>query len=149
MITPLEFRNRLLSAGLCDEQTLTGCSASDFEAIEARLGVKLPQLYQEVMRVIGRGAGDFMSDIEMFYPDILELADRLKKNVFYDVNIPDDFLIFASRYGEQVFFISTKNEDDSPVYKWCDEEPDLFKKITGSIWDFFTLELEGHEQQSK
>jgi hypothetical protein len=55
---------------------------------------------------MGRGAGDFMSDIDMFYPKVITLTDRMRPLLKDRIHLPDDAYVFANRYGEQIFLVT-------------------------------------------
>jgi hypothetical protein len=126
---------------------LRGCSDKDLKRIEDHVGHRLPEEYKNVMRVIGREAGDFMSDLEMFYPEVVTLTDRIRKLLTETVKLPDDAFVFVNRYGEQIlFFHVSATGDDLPIYRWHNWQPHRFRKVFKSIWDFIEEELSGHEK---
>lgn len=146
MLSPEELRNRLMSSGLCKPGELRGCSDKELNRLESRIGRVLPAEYRKLMRVMGKGAGDFLSDLEMYYPKVLTLTDRMRLLVAEWIILPEDAVVVADRDGEQMVFFHAGEGDDPAVYRWHDEEPKRFRKVYKSIWDFIEEELVGHEQ---
>src|SRR5262245_33961734 len=136
MLTPQELTERLIQSGLCPPDKLRGCSDQDLRRIEEHIGCRLPGEYKKLMEVLGRGAGDFMSDLGMFYPRVVTLTQRIRKLVSDSMELPDDAYVFVNRYGEQSLFFHTGSNDDPPIYRWHDEEPKRFRRVFKSIWEF-------------
>lgn len=146
MLTSDELRKRLIQSELCKPNELRGCSEKQLQRIEHRLGHLLPQEYKKLMRVIGRGAGIFMSDLDVFYPGVVTLTKRIRQLLAETIELPKDAYVVASRYGEQVLFIDLGSKSkDPPVYKWHVEQPRRYRKVFSSIWDFIEEELASHE----
>ena len=149
MIELSELRERLLDAKLCTMESLRGCSTTDWKRVEKAAGRSLPEEYKDIMSVLGRGAGDFMSDVKMFYPDILTLTNKSREYVADELEFPDDAFVVANRYGEQILFLRLDDMPNTPVYKWFDEKPTEYEKVFDSIWAFIEEELEAHEWQAR
>ena len=146
MLTPSDLKDRLIRSGLCPADKLRGCSDKELMKIEEHIGCRLPQSYKDVTRVIGRGAGDFISDVEMYYPAVVTLTEQDRELLAESVDLPDDAFVFADRDGEQLLFFHTATDsDDPPIYRWHDGEPRRFRKVFKSIWDFIEEELVAHE----
>src|SRR5262245_25717230 len=136
MLTPKELTRRLIQSGLCAPVKLRGCSDNDLSRIEKHFGCRLPTEYKKLMEVLGRVAGEFMSDLEMFYPRVITLTDRMRELVADSLKLPDDAFVFANRYGEQFLFFHTGGADDPPIYRWHDEEPERVRRVFKSLWRF-------------
>jgi len=143
MLTPDSMRSRLIKAGVCSAQEIKGCSAEELKQIEQAFGGRIPKAYINVMRVIGKGAGEFASDVQMFFPEVLSLTKDTRNRLAEEgIELPADACVFANRYGEQILFFRLQNsEEDPPVYKWHDEEPEKFEIVLPSIWSFIEEEL--------
>jgi hypothetical protein len=139
--------SRLLQSGLCSPSSLRGCTAKEIRAIETSFGRALPGEYKKLLGIMGKGAGDFISDVTMYFPAIVKLTDKSRELLReVDVDLPPDAFVFASRYGEQLLFFHVKpDDDDPPIYRWHDERPKVFKKVFTSIWAFIEEELTSHE----
>jgi len=146
MLTPEELKERIILAGLCEPHKLRGCSEKDLGRIERHIGHELPGEYKRLLCAIGRYAGEFNSDVDMFYPKLVTLTERIRIQINEWIELPANAFIFASRYGEQVLFFHLEaGNDDPPVYRWHDESPKRFRKIFKSIWGYIEEELKGHE----
>jgi SMI1 / KNR4 family (SUKH-1) len=148
MLTAIDLQIRVIQSGLCAPENLKGCTPKELHIIEEQVGHVLPKSYKEVMKIIGKGAGDFMSDLEMFYPQVIELTEKMRALIAVSLELPTDAYVFANRYGEQVLFFRLEGNsgDQEPViYKWHDDEPDQITQVYDSFWDFIEEELQAHE----
>jgi len=148
-MTPKELVARLLRSGLCSPTALAGCTEIELDDIEAHVGVRLPEQYKEVMRTIGRSAGDFNSDVDMYYPKVLTLNSRAIRVLSrYEMLLPDRSFVFAiCDGGEFLYFHNWRDNSDPPVLHWTPEESESFELVYGSIWEFIEEQLENHERQ--
>jgi hypothetical protein len=135
---------RLLACGVSPTD-IRGCTGKDLARVEAAAGRPLPASYARFLSLVGRGAGEFMSDLSAFYPAVLTLTAR-RKAALAGV-LPDDAFVVADRYGEQVAFVRLSDgPGDAPVYIWTDERPKKARKVFGSVWGFVEDELRGYEE---
>ena len=147
MLNSDQLRERLLKSGLCTPATLIGCHESDLLRIEDHIGHRLPTAYKDVMRVLGRGAGDFESDVDMFYPSVVTMTDGIREELEEcEQELPKDAFVFAQRLGTQFLFFSLNNGPAPPIFRCEDDDPNASPKVCDSIWEFIRIELEGHEQ---
>ncbi|WP_425397971.1 SMI1/KNR4 family protein [Aeoliella sp.] len=135
---------KLLDSGICRASEIKGCKEVDLRAIEVSIDAQLPKAYTAIMKEIGRGCGEFLSDVQMFYPAVLGLTEVARTMVSGHLALPADAFVFASRYGEQFLFFHTGTSEDAEVFRWSDDEPEQFRKVFESIWDFIEEELIAH-----
>ena len=146
MLSPKELCDRLVSNNISEREQIRGCTKKEISEIEKHIGKKLPKQYTIFLETIGRCAGMFMIDVEIFYPKMITLTDRIKKLVGTSLKLPEDSFVFASRYGEQFLYFEIDSNPNPPIYRWSNDEPKSVKKVFKSIWDFVEEELESHEQ---
>lgn len=135
--TPESVLKRLKAIPKYHAVNFEGCTVEEITDLEERLGVKLPESYRIFLRVLGRGAGDFMvSDHWRFqFSDIPDLA-RNKAHADY-CDLPDNAFVFAERCGYfWVFFIADGSSDDPPVFGLDDDEDRTYKQVARSVWEF-------------
>ncbi len=144
MLTPQELRERLVRSGIARAEELLPCTAEDIDRLEREAGQPLPGAYVDFLLTIGRGAGEFMSDLTIFYPDIIK-AQNFMRELLAEANLqlPDDAWILCDRYGEVMLFVHLSDGDDPPVYRWYDS--DEFELIRPSIWEWVQEELDAQE----
>src|SRR3954447_4464482 len=99
-----ELVSRLIACGVSPLE-IKGCSEADIGRLQAKAGAALPESYVEFMRLVGRGAGEFMSDLTAFYPAVLNLTDERKRDLARYAVLPDDAFVIADRHGEQTVYI--------------------------------------------
>jgi len=140
-----ELVSRLIRCGVSPLE-IEGCSDADIERLQAAAGAPLPESYVEFLRLVGRGAGEFMSDLTAFYPAILSLTGQRRRALARYAVLPDDAFVIADRYGDQAVFIRlSEGPADSHVYYWNGERPRRVKKAFRSVWGFVEAELKGYE----
>jgi hypothetical protein len=146
MLTPGELQERLLSSGLADTKTLRPCSAGDVRAVQRTVTHPLPTPYIDFLRSIGRGAGDFMSDLTIFYPELLSNTESMRKLMSQDsAPLPANAFVICHRYGSQMLYFLLGESDDPAIFRWHDEEPYEFRQVFSHLWDWIEEELAGHE----
>lgn len=127
MGTPDTLVPRLIACGV-SPLDLRGCSDADIARVAAVAGGPLPATYAQFLSLVGRGAGEFMSDLTAFYPDILPLTGA--RRAAMGGVLPTDGFVVADRYGEQVAFVRLS---DGPAYRWSDERPRKARKVFDSV----------------
>jgi hypothetical protein len=140
-----ELVSRLITCGVSPLE-IKGCSEADIGRLHAKAGARLPESYVEFLRLVGRGAGEFMSDLKAFYPALLKLTDERKHALAKYAVLPDDAFVIADRYGEQTMYVRlSEGPAGSPVYYWNGERPGKTKKAFNSVWGFVEDELKAYE----
>jgi hypothetical protein len=94
-----ELVRRLITCGIRPSD-IEGCSDADLANLQAKAGVPLPESYVAFLRLVGRGAGEFMSDLTAFYPAVLNLTAKRRQEVAECAVLPGDAFVIADRYGE-------------------------------------------------
>lgn len=114
--TPEQLAKILVEAGFTASEPITGCSDSDIEELEQRYNVKLPSAYTEFLRVMGRKAGNFLTDGSWLYPLEYARQEALAhiEAEESDFILPSTEFVFLTRDN---FFLSfdTTCGDDPPV----------------------------------
>lgn len=119
-----EFKNKLMTLGIAQEGDFRGCTEDEIQLLMDNQRVqRLPALYYELLRSMGKSAGHFEHDISFFFYDLFgkkEVALASAKNLGWD--LPDDAFVF-SVYDNRVFlYFRTIEGDDPPVYIFCNED---------------------------
>ncbi|QDV18388.1 SMI1 / KNR4 family protein [Gimesia panareensis] len=148
MQKPERLKERLLRAELCSPDELKGCSQKQLREIEKCARAPLPADYLEALSLIGCHAGDFMGDLDFFYPAMLALTDRTRELLAESISLPEDSFVFADRYGEQILFFRLSEKQKGAIFKWSAEEPEQFSKVFNSFGEFLEEELTAHEMQA-
>ncbi|MEZ6137637.1 MAG: SMI1/KNR4 family protein [Pirellulaceae bacterium] len=142
MLTPEQLRSRLIDSKLASAETLQGCTASELDEIELTLNRVLPNVYKDVMSILGHRAGQFMSDIDFVFPQLLLLRERAEAAMKqYNSALPENTFVFATRYGEQFFFFYLDNNQDPAVFRWYDDAPEKFTRVSNSFSEFIEAQL--------
>lgn len=140
-----ELVDRLVACGV-DPSDIKGCSSADIKRLQAKISTALPESYLQILQLIGRGAGEFMSDLTAFYPSLLTLTATRRQVLDEYAVLPHDAFVIADRHGEQTMFIRlSEGLSDAPVYYWNSERPRSTRKAFKSVWAFIKDELTGFE----
>ncbi len=135
--TPESVLKRLQAIPKYQALKFGGCTIEEISDLEQRLGVRFPESYRTFLRVLGRGADDFMiSDHWRFQiSNVPDLARNGEYAEFCD--LPDNSFVFAERNGYfWVFFIADGSSDDPPVFGFDDGEDLTYKPVARSVWEF-------------
>lgn len=143
------FKKKLLSSGILQEDQLVGCSSKELIQLEEKYG-KLPTSYKQVMKLLGKRPCPLIGREFDFYIDDIKDINKEYRPIFQEEldekNIPKKIFIIAARYGDFHHFIWANGEDDSPVFTWPDEE---FREVAPSIWDWMEYWIIDAQEQIK
>ena len=93
---------RMVSAGYARTDEIRGCTPEEVAGIEARFGLRLPQVYREFLLAMGRGAGRFFRGTDVFYPTVFELrqwAEELLEECRQPFALAGDAFVFLMHRG--------------------------------------------------
>lgn len=145
MLTPFHLKKRLVEAGLATRNQIRGCTSDDVALLERQAGGRLPQAYRDFLVAVGRGAGDFLRDVDIFYDSIADLnveaADILNDWEDGQLLLPDRAFVFSMRQGEQFMFFCVDGDDNPPIDFYY-EGRGSFQRIASSIWAVVESELQ-------
>lgn len=143
-------KQRLIALNLASPHDLIGCTMREIIELEQQLGVKLPIAYQEFLRIMGKGAGQFLRGSDCFYDQLLDLqqaaGELLAENHFLG-KIPDDAFVFFMHQGYQFSFFRLSEGDNPPTYSYCEgEQHQSFIKTHERYSEFLATEVELHQK---
>jgi hypothetical protein len=113
----------LRERGVAGESDLCGCSLSELEAVEEKLGKPIPLAYRNFLKIMGRGAGRLFLGTNAFFPGILELTEIAAEIVSEDpshIKLPEDALVLTMHQGYEFMFMRKSEGDDPPVYHYLE-----------------------------
>jgi hypothetical protein len=145
MLDAKTLRQRLLALGVADSYTIAGCTDSEIQRLEVIADLRLPSAYIAFLRVAGKTAGRFMSDVDIYYDKLSKLNSRaiaiLDNWEEGRLCLPHRAFVFAMRYGEQfMFFVADGQSEDPPIQRYYLEQG-RFDTIASSVWDVIEGEL--------
>ncbi|WUI01182.1 hypothetical protein OHR68_04990 [Spirillospora sp. NBC_00431] len=126
----VEFRDRLVAAGLAGADDFVGCTDEEITAVvRAQRVIGLPALYRDFLAVMGKRPYPLMTGTDWAYQDLLGLrqdaAELLDENDA-DQAMLDDALVIAMHQGYVVYYIphASTAPADPPVWTYVEgEEP--------------------------
>ncbi len=144
-----QIRNRLIASGLADDKNIIGCTTRELNEIATSAKRDLPDDYLWFMEVFGRGAGKFLRDVTMFYPQVLCLRSIAQEIVLdyeeFNMCLPSSAFVFAVRYSEQFLFFEELGSNPKVKF-YMSGEPEI--EIVGdSFLDVIESELGQAETQ--
>jgi len=143
---------RLIAARCARPDEIIPCSEEDLHEVARRAPGPLPTAYLDFLYVVGRGAGRFLIDQDIYYPKMLDL-NNYAKVILADVEggalvLPADAFVFSIRYMEQfLFFHANGQSGNPPVFHYIDSQP-CFRPI-GTFWEFVESELAISEELAR
>lgn len=125
-----------------------GCEDSEIAEIESVSGVSLPETYKELLRVLGKNAGDFLCGSDFLYPDLLRVPQwsrELLVSSDSSVVLPKTAFPFLMHQGYQFLFFDCADGHDPPVFRFLegDEQP---TNVSATFSEWLELCAEGEIQ---
>jgi hypothetical protein len=146
MLDPNSLRERLIASRIATPNSLSGCSSEEIQTIEECLRLPLPRAYVDFLAAVGKRAGAFMRDIDIFYPTLLRLrasAEEILENWEEGkLLLPDNALVFSMRMGEQFMYFIADGKNEDPSIWFYIEEAGKFREIAESLWSVLESELQ-------
>ena len=144
MLTATTLIDRLLVSRIVRENEILGCTELEIERVKETSGLVLPTAYIDFLRAVGNGAGQFLADVEIFYPAMMCLntkASKMLKNwEGEELILPTMAYIFAMRRFEQFMYFVCDGSSENPfVYRYV-EGSHCFSQRE-SFWDVVEAEL--------
>lgn len=118
---PEALAQMLIDEGFTAAAPIEGCTEADIVNLEKHFKIVLPQVYKNFLRVMGRQAGDFLSDGTWHYDDLEWVRDRANERVTDDTEdnsfkfAKSDF-VFLSRLGDFFLYFNTEDGVDPAVF---------------------------------
>ena len=137
--------NQILSSELSTRWQMRGCWWFEIRGLEKRFEIKLPTVYKDFLKMMGKGAGLFMQGTGFFYKALFGNREAFEEVLELDGHpfvLTKDIFVFSSHQGYIFYFFDTlEDEHDPPVYGY--QEGDLkFYKIADKLSTFFLTILE-------
>ncbi|MBX3255755.1 MAG: SMI1/KNR4 family protein [Chitinophagaceae bacterium] len=123
---------------------LKGCSSKEILKIEDFFQVKLPEKYIEFLKIMGKGAGDFLKGSSVFYNEIFELREAAVELLEDDnfKTLPETAFVFFMHQGYQFAFFNIGESDNPAIYYYYEGRNKLdFEKKERTFTDFLTAHL--------
>jgi SMI1-KNR4 cell-wall len=108
-----------------------GCSKKEIEHLEEYTQVSLPETYREFLSFMGRGAGKYFIDINIFYNRVFEnrnAANGLLEDDESDFSLDEIDFVFCSYQGEQFMYFNLRESNDPSVYYYVEGAKAPIKK---------------------
>ena len=103
------FVDRLIKSGITDKDKIIGCKYNEIKRFEDRLNIRLPEIYKQILSLMGKsnGCGFFSGEAAYFshlYDINLDANELLKeeKSILYPLK-PEQF-VFYMHNGYQFYF---------------------------------------------
>ncbi len=140
---------RVLASGVANRRDFIPSSEEEIINLERSHSVKLPEEYKKFLRVMGNGAGSFLSS-DHWSIFMESFDDFLGKHFFEDdqeeepIKQPESFFVFASRMGDNNLGFFTDGSDDDPEIYLIDYDGNI-EKCYESFWGFIQEMVEYYE----
>jgi hypothetical protein len=143
----INLANSLVSTNVASPSEIKGCTREEVESLERREGIRLPDLYKDFLRVMGKSAGRFLEGTDAFYrhlPHLRNGAEESLRESKSSFRLPQNAFVFVSHQGYVfLFFIASESEDppvwiyqegeQSPVEKWPSLSAYLESVLVGTV----------------
>lgn len=137
-----EVIDRIVASKIAKRHDIQACSEEEIKAVETIYRLTLPRAYREFLSHMGRGAGQLMDDMEIYFSDCVCLTKKLHPMLFLaGMKLPEKAFVCAMREGVQSwFFVSDGLLDDPPIFRWIAGESE-FERVSESFWSFVQSEV--------
>lgn len=146
-----QLASAIVSSGIARPGELTGCTPEEIASLERKFGIKLPELYRDWLRTMGRSAGHYLQGSDAFYPALLELRDWATELLAENGNpfsLADDAFVFLMHQGYQFLYFRTGSQNpDPPVMYYFEGKPQ--SQAWPNISGYFQQVLEDHRKALK
>lgn len=125
----------LIRRGFAREEQIRKCTREEVEKVRECAGGTLPPLYEAFLCRMGRGAGDYASDVEMFFPAILGLR-KVAEELLGDIgkSLPANLFVFSMLHS-CAFHCFDPLTKDATVWGFLEGDHEL--REVGSLAEFF------------
>lgn len=136
--------NKIVEVLQFNNLKLIPCTEKDILVIEKKYGFKLPMTYRIFLKIMGKGAGNFMKGSFWMYDDLQLINEDayslLEANTFRE--LPDNAFVFWMHQGYQFAFFIFGEGDDPPVYYYNETmRLEDFIKSFDKLSEFYYTEL--------
>lgn len=149
---------KLIDLKIAKPDEILGCSSMEIVELQKRQGVVfIPEIYQEFLLKMGKGAGNFLQHLECFYPELLHLKDEVKTEILREdrttFRLPNDAFVFMANQAYEFFYFQAKGgENDPPVYHYIEGDGSSRNVNPIKQWErlseYFQWELDNIRQAS-
>ncbi|OKH17773.1 SMI1/KNR4 family protein [[Limnothrix rosea] IAM M-220] len=121
------------------------CSLNEVRELEKALDISLPQVYIDLLLILGHGARDFWKGEDCFFkhlPSLQVWAAELLDEDKSLVKLPSDAFVFFMHQGYQFSFFKTSEGQDPPIYHYSEGQNNkIFVQIHDCFSDFLEAEI--------
>ena len=149
MLTGDKLVERLLAAGIAKAEEIIGCTEQDLRDIAQHAPGPLPFAYLDFLHVVGRGAGHFLPEQDVYFPKMLRLTEEAKaildnweKGLLL---LPVDAFVCTMRYGDQFLFFHADGKSENPQLHHYLIGQGHFRPVA-TFWGWVDEELQLTEQ---
>jgi hypothetical protein len=136
----------IVSRGLAAPPDLHGCEPDEIEALQRKFAITLPETYCDWLRIMGRGAGQYLKGSDAFYPTLLELRDFAEELLVEDgkpFSLPQDAFVFLMHQGYTfLYFLTVPHNPDPPVVHYAEGKSPTER--WACLSDYFQQVLDDH-----
>jgi hypothetical protein len=138
-----DFAKQVINAGLCSGWKMQGCYDFEVRELENHFDLKLPTVYKDFLKKMGKGAGKFMQGTDMFYRHLFDNREAFEEVLDLEGNpfsLDKNIFVFSSHQGYIFFFFNTvEDRFDPPVYIY--QEGNLKIERASEKFSIFLLTL--------
>lgn len=129
-----ELVRALLDEKVALPEDLKGCTAEEVESVRTFAGGAIPPVYEAFLRRMGRGAGAYSGDVDMFFPRIMALREPAQE-LLGSVGrlLPPEWFVF-SMLNECAFLCFDARLADPVVQRYVEGDRGLTERDTLSAY---------------
>lgn len=124
-----QLRDNLIENKLAFPKNIRGCSEIDIRELEKHFDVKLPLIYKDFLRIMGRQAGEYQRGTDIYYNDLFDLRKQFEEILRENNNpflLKSSIFVFSGHQGIIFHFFDTEEDFiDPPVYGYLEGETNI------------------------
>jgi hypothetical protein len=114
----------IVGGGLSSEREISGCTDAEIRNLEKHFDLKLPEIYRDFLRKMGRGAGLFLRGTDAFYNSLFGNREAMEVVLELDdcpFSISKEAFVFSNHQGYVFHFFDTSDGSVDPrVYGYLE-----------------------------
>jgi hypothetical protein len=122
---------QLIAEGVASQDSVKGCNEAEIAEIEKMYGLKLPTIYRQFLKRMGKEAGSFLDGTNYLCSTLSSLrrqAETLLKECNAQLSLDKNDFIFAVHQGYQFLFFNAQTSADPAVFLYLEYE-NSFKQV--------------------
>lgn len=139
-----QFKRDILKKNIASEHNVIGVSSDEIKNLETSLGLTLPIIYKDFLRILGKKAGSLCTDVSFFFHEVATLKEELQEMIDeeeLEFTIPELAVVFSGYQGFQYHYFLSDGNENPEIYRIMDDGSPP-KKVSNSFTEYLMSIIE-------